>query len=112
MGRADLALLQRWVRAHRSLPSRIRSRRSRRRRSWTATSGTLCVLPSSSCERCWLTTTHEQENHENNLNIRIDPTEINQIINIFNVKSSVIQINGKVNAVSLGPSPLSLPHQH
>ncbi|KAI5478216.1 hypothetical protein MNV49_005384, partial [Pseudohyphozyma bogoriensis] len=41
------------------------------------------------------------ENHENNNMILIDQTEINQIINVFNVKSSVIQIKGKVNAVSL-----------
>lgn len=44
------------------------------------------------------------ENHENNPMILIDQTEINQIINIFNVKNSVIQIKGKVNAVSLGMS--------
>ncbi|KAK4703622.1 adenylyl cyclase-associated protein, partial [Phenoliferia sp. Uapishka_3] len=41
------------------------------------------------------------ENHENNPNIIISETEINQIIDIFNVKSSIIQIKGKVNAVSL-----------
>ncbi|KAL8293126.1 hypothetical protein RQP46_000820 [Phenoliferia psychrophenolica] len=41
------------------------------------------------------------ENHENNPMILIDQTEISQIIDIFNVKSSTIQIKGKVNAVSL-----------
>ena len=42
-----------------------------------------------------------QENHENNPMILIDQTEISQIIDVFNVKSSTIQIKGKVNAVSL-----------
>ncbi|KAK4053029.1 suppressor of rasval19 [Microbotryomycetes sp. JL201] len=41
------------------------------------------------------------ENHENNSQIIIDQTEINQAVNVYNVKSSVIQIKGKVNAVSL-----------
>ncbi|KAM0792418.1 hypothetical protein ACM66B_005096 [Microbotryomycetes sp. NB124-2] len=41
------------------------------------------------------------ENHENNPQIVIDQTEINQAVNVYNVRSSVIQIKGKVNAVSL-----------
>lgn len=47
-----------------------------------------------------------QENHENNASILIEQTGINQIVNVFNVKSSVIQIKGKVNAISLGASDL------
>lgn len=51
-----------------------------------------------------------QENYENDSNILIASTEINQIINVFNVKSSVITIKGKVNAISLGSSsPFSSP---
>lgn len=51
-----------------------------------------------------------QENHENNEMILIEQTEINHIVNVFNVKSSVIQIKGKVNAISLGNcSPARLP---
>lgn len=42
-----------------------------------------------------------QENHENNSSILINETEISQLVDIFNVKSSVIHIKGKVNAVSL-----------
>ena len=34
--------------------------------------------------------------------ILIDQTELNQVVNVFNVKSSVIQVKGKVNAISLG----------
>lgn len=36
----------------------------------------------------------------------IENTEINQTINAFNVKGSVIQVKGKVNAISLGQSLL------
>lgn len=44
------------------------------------------------------------EHYENNSNIMVDQTEINQIVNVYNVKNSVITIKGKVNAVSLGES--------
>lgn len=40
----------------------------------------------------------------------IAETEINQIVNVFNVKNCVIQIKGKVNAISLGSSPPTLSH--
>ncbi|GAA6063287.1 hypothetical protein JCM10212_004669 [Sporobolomyces blumeae] len=45
------------------------------------------------------------ENHENNSSIVIEQTEINHIVNVFNVKASIIQIKGKVNAVSLVNCP-------
>ncbi|GAA6009090.1 hypothetical protein JCM10207_004089 [Rhodosporidiobolus poonsookiae] len=45
------------------------------------------------------------ENHENNQAIVLDNTELNHIVNVFNVKSSIIQIKGKVNAVSLVNCP-------
>ncbi|GAA5957589.1 hypothetical protein JCM3765_001446 [Sporobolomyces pararoseus] len=45
------------------------------------------------------------ENHENNSSIVLDQTEINHIVNVFNVKSSIIQIKGKVNAVNLVNCP-------
>ncbi|GAA5931411.1 adenylate cyclase-binding protein [Sporobolomyces koalae] len=45
------------------------------------------------------------ENHENNSAIILDQTEINHIVNVFNVKSSIIQIKGKVNAVNLVNCP-------
>ncbi|KAK4058737.1 suppressor of rasval19 [Microbotryomycetes sp. JL221] len=45
------------------------------------------------------------ENHDNNREIVIEDTELNQAVNVFNVKSSVIQIKGKVNAVSLVNCP-------
>lgn len=41
------------------------------------------------------------ENHENNPSIVIGQTEINQLVDVFNVRNSVIQINGKVNAISM-----------
>ncbi|KAM0753887.1 hypothetical protein T439DRAFT_166355 [Meredithblackwellia eburnea MCA 4105] len=41
------------------------------------------------------------ENHENSDLIEISNTEISQTVDIFNVKSSVIKINGKVNAISM-----------
>ena len=44
------------------------------------------------------------ENHENNRDIVIAETEIGQVINVFSCKNSVIQIKGKVNAISLGGS--------
>lgn len=46
-----------------------------------------------------------QENHENNSSIVLEQTEINHIVNVFNVKSSIIQIKGKVNAVNLVNCP-------
>lgn len=42
------------------------------------------------------------ENFENDREVIIDNTEISHTINVFSCKSSVIQIKGKVNAVSLG----------
>ncbi|GAA5968176.1 hypothetical protein JCM11641_003758 [Rhodosporidiobolus odoratus] len=45
------------------------------------------------------------ENHENNQSIVLENTELNHIVNVFNVKSSVIQIKGKINAVSLVNCP-------
>ncbi|GAA5885400.1 hypothetical protein JCM6882_009603 [Rhodosporidiobolus microsporus] len=45
------------------------------------------------------------ENHENNPSIVLNDTEINHIVNVFNVKSSIIQIKGKINAVSLVNCP-------
>lgn len=42
-----------------------------------------------------------QENHENNPAISLEDTALNQIINIFNVKSSVVAVAGKVNAISI-----------
>ncbi|GAA5878362.1 hypothetical protein JCM16303_002747 [Sporobolomyces ruberrimus] len=45
------------------------------------------------------------ENHENNSSIVLEQTEINHIVNVFNVKSSIIQIKGKVNAVNLVNCP-------
>ncbi|GAA5878714.1 hypothetical protein JCM1840_000212 [Sporobolomyces johnsonii] len=45
------------------------------------------------------------ENHENNRSIVLENTELNHIVNVFNVKSSIIQIKGKVNAVSLVNCP-------
>ncbi|GAA5848515.1 hypothetical protein JCM8547_004536 [Rhodosporidiobolus lusitaniae] len=45
------------------------------------------------------------ENHENNQSIVLDATELNHIVNVFNVKASIIQIKGKVNAVSLVNCP-------
>lgn len=48
-----------------------------------------------------------QENHENERGIVIEQTEINQTVNVFNVKGSIIQVKGKVNAISLGASPAS-----
>lgn len=44
------------------------------------------------------------EHHEGNREILIDGTEIGHTVNIFGCKNSVIQIKGKVNAVSLGES--------
>ncbi|GAA93473.1 uncharacterized protein L969DRAFT_93445 [Mixia osmundae IAM 14324] len=41
------------------------------------------------------------ENQMDNSSIVIDQTEINQIVNIFGCQRSVIQIKGKVNAISL-----------
>ncbi|GJN88596.1 hypothetical protein Rhopal_001562-T1 [Rhodotorula paludigena] len=45
------------------------------------------------------------ENYEGEQQIVVDQTEINQTINIFNVKSSIIQVKGKVNAISLVNCP-------
>jgi adenylyl cyclase-associated protein len=41
------------------------------------------------------------ENHEDEKNIVIDQTELSQTVNIFGCKNCVIQVKGKVNAVSL-----------
>lgn len=41
------------------------------------------------------------EHHDNNREILIETTEIGHTVNIFGCKSSVIQIKGKVNAVSM-----------
>ena len=43
----------------------------------------------------------EKENHDNDPLIRIADTALNQIVNVFNVKSSVVVVSGKVNAVSI-----------
>lgn len=43
-----------------------------------------------------------QENFDGDRGIVIENTEINQTVNAFNVKGSVIQVKGKVNAISLG----------
>ncbi|BGP37912.1 suppressor of rasval19 [Rhodotorula kratochvilovae] len=45
------------------------------------------------------------ENHENEQSIVIENTEINQTVNVFNVKGSIIQVKGKVNAISLVNCP-------
>ncbi|GAA5860528.1 hypothetical protein JCM3774_006198 [Rhodotorula dairenensis] len=45
------------------------------------------------------------ENFDGDRGIVIDNTEINQTINAFNVKGSVIQVKGKVNAISLVNCP-------
>ncbi|BGP30038.1 suppressor of rasval19 [Rhodotorula toruloides] len=45
------------------------------------------------------------ENFENDRAIVVDQTEINQTVNVFNVKSSIIQVKGKVNAISLVNCP-------
>ncbi|GAA6051829.1 hypothetical protein JCM3770_005487 [Rhodotorula araucariae] len=45
------------------------------------------------------------ENHENEQAIVIENTEINQTVNVFNVKGSIIQVKGKVNAISLVNCP-------
>ncbi|GAA6012492.1 hypothetical protein JCM11491_004349 [Sporobolomyces phaffii] len=45
------------------------------------------------------------ENHENNSSIVLEQTEINHIVNLFNVKASIVQIKGKVNAVNLVNCP-------
>ncbi|KAK9893444.1 hypothetical protein P389DRAFT_156183 [Cystobasidium minutum MCA 4210] len=45
------------------------------------------------------------EHHDGNREIIIDGTEIGHTVNIFGCKNSVIQIKGKVNAVSLVSSP-------
>lgn len=42
------------------------------------------------------------ENHENNPNIVIEDTAINQAVYIFGCKNSTIRIIGKVNAVTMG----------
>lgn len=42
------------------------------------------------------------ENHEDNKSIVIDATELNHTVNIFNCKNCVIQVKGKINAVSMG----------
>ena len=42
------------------------------------------------------------ENYEGSRDIVIEKTEISHIINIFSCKNSVIQIKGKVNAISMG----------
>lgn len=47
------------------------------------------------------------ENFENDSAIVIDNTEINQTVNVFGCTNSVIQVKGKVNAVSLGESALT-----
>ncbi|KDN44681.1 hypothetical protein K437DRAFT_256912 [Tilletiaria anomala UBC 951] len=41
------------------------------------------------------------ENYEDNRSIVIEQTEISHTVNIFNCKNSIIQIKGKVNAVSM-----------
>ncbi|GAA5989232.1 hypothetical protein JCM10908_001216 [Rhodotorula pacifica] len=45
------------------------------------------------------------ENFDGDRGIVIDSTEINQTVNAFNVKGSVIQVKGKVNAISLVNCP-------
>lgn len=41
------------------------------------------------------------EYHEDNRSITIDQTELNQTVNIFNCKNSIVQIKGKINAVQM-----------
>lgn len=41
------------------------------------------------------------EYHEDNRSIVINQTELNQTVNIFNCKNSIIQIKGKINAVQM-----------
>ncbi|EPQ31929.1 uncharacterized protein PFL1_00128 [Pseudozyma flocculosa PF-1] len=41
------------------------------------------------------------EYHEDNSNIILDQTELNQTVNIFNCKNCTIQIRGKINAVQM-----------
>jgi adenylyl cyclase-associated protein len=43
-----------------------------------------------------------QEYHEDETNLVVENTEINQIVNIYGCKKSTIQIRGKVNAITLG----------
>lgn len=47
------------------------------------------------------------ENHENNPEIVIEDTAINQAVYIFGCKNSTIRIKGKVNAVTMGKFSLS-----
>lgn len=51
------------------------------------------------------------EHHEGNREILIDTTEIGHTVNIFGCKNSVIQIKGKVNAVSLGKLLLAMSNE-
>jgi hypothetical protein len=43
-----------------------------------------------------------QEYHENAKHIVIEETEINHTVHLFGCKNSVIEIKGKVNAISAG----------
>ena len=45
-----------------------------------------------------------QEYQENNSNIILENVEINQVVNIYGCKNSVIQVKGKVNAINLSKS--------
>lgn len=45
-----------------------------------------------------------QEYQENNSNIILENVEINQVVNIYGCKNSVIQVKGKVNAINLSQS--------
>jgi hypothetical protein len=48
-----------------------------------------------------------QEYHENAKHVLIEDTEINHTVHLFGCKNSVIEIKGKVNAISAGECPLS-----
>jgi adenylyl cyclase-associated protein len=53
----------------------------------------------------------EIEYQENNSNIILENVEINQVVNIYGCKNSVIQVKGKVNAINLSEqSALRLSH--
>ena len=43
-----------------------------------------------------------QENYENDSNVVLDNTAINQTVYIYGCKNSTIQVKGKVNTVTVG----------
>jgi len=43
-----------------------------------------------------------QEYQENNKNISIDDTQLNQVVQIYGCNNSVIKVSGKINAITMG----------